>query len=32
VVERIGGSLRLDSNVGRGTTAIVRVPLPEQRE
>ena len=32
VVERIGGSLRLDSNVGRGTTAIVRLPLPEQRE
>ena len=24
VVERVGGSLRLDSNVGRGTTAIVR--------
>ena len=32
VVERIGGSLRLDSHVGRGTTATVRVPLPEQRE
>ena len=32
VVERIGGSLRLDSSVGRGTTAIVRVPLPEHRE
>jgi two-component system sensor histidine kinase RegB len=32
VVERIGGSLRLDSHVGRGTTAIVRVPLPERRE
>jgi two-component system, sensor histidine kinase RegB len=29
VVERIGGSLRLDSIVGRGTTAVVRVPLPE---
>ncbi len=32
VVERIGGSLRLDSNLGRGTTAIVRVPLPEPQE
>ena len=32
VVERIGGSLRLDSDVGRGTTAIVRVPLPEHSE
>ncbi len=32
VVERIGGSLRLDSSLGRGTTAIVRVPLPEPRE
>jgi two-component system sensor histidine kinase RegB len=29
VVERIGGSLRLDSRVGHGTTAVVRVPLPE---
>jgi two-component system sensor histidine kinase RegB len=29
VVERIGGSLRFDSIVGRGTTAIVRLPLAE---
>jgi two-component system sensor histidine kinase RegB len=28
VVERIGGSLRFESAVGRGTTAVVRVPLP----
>jgi two-component system sensor histidine kinase RegB len=32
IVERIGGTLRLDSNVGRGTTAIVRLPLPERGE
>ena len=32
VVERVGGSLRLDSIVGRGTTAVVRVPLPESTE
>jgi two-component system sensor histidine kinase RegB len=32
VVERVGGSLRLDSIVGRGTTAVVRVPLPEPTE
>jgi two-component system sensor histidine kinase RegB len=32
VVERIGGSLRLESMVGRGTTATVRVPLPERSE
>jgi two-component system sensor histidine kinase RegB len=30
VVERIGGSLRLDSRVGLGTTAVVRVPLPAE--
>jgi two-component system sensor histidine kinase RegB len=29
VVERVGGSLRLDSTPGQGTTAVVRVPLPE---
>jgi two-component system sensor histidine kinase RegB len=32
IVERVGGSLRLESIVGRGTTAIVRVPLPEHPE
>jgi len=32
IVERVGGSLRLDSTLGRGTTAVVRVPLPEPRE
>jgi two-component system sensor histidine kinase RegB len=29
VVERVGGTLRFDSAVGRGTTATVSVPLPE---
>ena len=32
IVERVGGTLRLDSTLGRGTTAVVRVPLPESRE
>jgi len=32
IVERVGGTLRLDSTLGRGTTAVVRVPLPEPRE
>jgi two-component system sensor histidine kinase RegB len=32
IVERVGGSLRLDSTLGHGTTAVVRVPLPEPRE
>jgi two-component system sensor histidine kinase RegB len=32
VVERLGGSLRLESILGRGTTAIVSVPLPERPE
>jgi len=29
VLERVGGSLSFDSIVGRGTTAVVRVPLEE---
>jgi two-component system sensor histidine kinase RegB len=32
IIERVGGTLRLDSTLGRGTTAVVRVPLPESRE
>ena len=32
VLERIGGSLRFDSIVGRGTTAVVRLPLPDAGE
>jgi two-component system sensor histidine kinase RegB len=32
IVERVGGSLHFDSTLGRGTTAVVRVPLPERHE
>jgi len=32
IVERVGGTLRFDSALGRGTTAVVRVPLPERPE
>jgi two-component system sensor histidine kinase RegB len=32
ILERVGGSLRLDSTLGHGTTAVLRVPLPEPRE
>ena len=32
IVEQHGGSIRIDSERGRGTRAIIRLPLPRSRQ